>query len=361
MEKALHDLNPDNYFSSPLKVFAHQRYQAEAQKVKAALEANYHHHIAVFSSGTTSASLKGYVLSLEALKANAQAVNEFYSIGKNDRWGLSIPEYHIGGLSVMMRAKLTGSEVVDCRGWNPLQWSKTIGERKVTVTTVVPTQIYDLVKEKLSPPDDLRLLIVGGDYLSHELENQARKLGWPTRRTYGMTEVGSQLASAKEKTLEALPLHDVKTDNDGRLLVKSPALFAAQFMLKENVEVREAQKFLDQDGFYVTQDRVRLEGKSITPMGRLDEQIKIGGHMVSLPALKETLYSVLLATGHYGKAEVDIVNDERKGKGLRLLHLQDLPTDILRKITEAFGPHSLDEIKAVESFERTDLGKLKKV
>jgi O-succinylbenzoic acid--CoA ligase len=362
MEKTLRDLNPDDYFSTSLKVFAHQKYHSEASRVQAAFEElKYRDHIAVFSSGTTSASLKGYALSLDAVMNNARAVNDFYSIDKNDRWGLSIPDYHIGGLSVMMRAKLLGNSVVDCRGWNPHQWRKTLDERKVTVTTVVPTQIYDLVKENLSPPRDLRVLIVGGDYLSFELENQARKLGWPTRRTYGMTEIGSQLASAKDKNLEVLTLHQVKTDSDGRLLVKSPALFSAQFILKDKVDISPVEKFLDKDGFYATQDKVRLEGKNIVPLGRVDEQIKVGGHMVSLPPMKETLYTVLLATDHNGKAEVAIMNDERKGKGLRLLHLQGLPTDVLRKITEAFGPHSIDEIRAVEAFERTDLGKLKKV
>lgn len=359
MEASVQDLDPKHYFNQSIRVFAHERFQSEALQVQHSLQ-SYPSHIAVFSSGTTSSDLKGYALSLAAMKANAQAVNDFYSITSDDQWGLSIPDYHIGGLAVMMRALLLGTSVVDCRGWDPSAWTKKISERKVTVTTVVPTQIYDLVQHKLHCPKHLRLLIVGGDYLSFELQKRAMALGWPIKRTYGMTEVGSQLASALDQDLKVLPIHQVKTDDDGRLLVKSPSLFSAQFRIKPQVEVKPLSDFCDQDGFYLTQDRVQLSNGFIEPKGRMDEVIKVAGHLTHLPSLRETLYSLLLNHHQYGKAEISIQQDDRKGNKLILIHLADLSTDILNKIKEAFHPYQIDEIKAVTSFERTDLGKLKK-
>lgn len=359
METSVHDLEPEDYFNRSISVFAHERFHSEAVKVQMAL-ADYSQHVAVFSSGTTSADLKGYALSLSALKANAEAVNNFYEINQHDQWGLSIPDYHIGGLSVLMRAMVLGTNVVDCRGWNPESWTKLIDQRSVTVTTVVPTQVYDLVKSKLKSPSKLRLLIVGGDYLSFELQKRATDLGWPIKRTYGMTEVGSQLASAKDHVLEVLPLHQVKTDSEGRLLVKSPALFTSQFKVKEKVEIKPVDELCDSDGFYLTQDRVLLSGQTIMPQGRIDEVIKVAGHLTHLPSLRETLYSLLLKTGQYGKAELMVTQDERKGNKLGLLYLTGLPGHILSDIKEALLPYQIDEIKEVTSFERTDLGKLKK-
>lgn len=355
-------LDPKDYFSSPLRVFAHASLAQPANLVREKLESlSLRDHVAVFSSGTTSSTLKGYALSLAALKANAKAVNDFYNITQSDVWGLSIPDYHIGGLSVLMRAQLLNQEVIDCRGWDPVTWIKTISESKVTVTTIVPTQVFDLVSNNLRPPSHLRHVIVGGDYLSHKLQRMAEALDWPVRRTFGMTEIASQLASSlKTSELEVLPLHQVKTDHEGRLWVKSPSLFTLQFQVLDEVKIKRLPEFCDPEGFYQTQDRVSLEGNHIQPMGRTDEQIKVAGHMTHLPSLRETLYKILLQTGHYGEAEIQIKSDERKGHRLILIHKELLPSSIIEKIQTALRPYQLDELKAVKSFNRTDLGKLKK-
>lgn len=356
-------LNPNSYLdpADKLKVYHHPQLVKEAEFLEKSFKNSFDEpHALILSSGTSGGGIKGYALSYRALKANAQAVNAFYSLSETDRWGLSLPTYHVGGLSVMVRAKLSQSEVIDCRGWNPGEWYKKIDEAKITITTVVPTQVFDLVTLNLKAPNSLRFMIVGGDFLSSELEKKARELGWPIIRTYGMSEVCSQLASGRApgEPMQVLPIHQVKSGPNERLLVKSQALFTLQFQLRPNLIIQPASELCDSEGFYLTQDRVSILGNHIQPLGRIDQQLKVAGHLVDLPSLRDKLYTELLRLELYGKAEVAIEEDERKGKKLVLIH-QSIPQNILDALVEALAPVPVDEVRVIQDFERTDLGKLK--
>ena len=351
----------DINFSDEFKIITHPSLTESGERLREELaDLDFTSHFAIFSSGTSSSDLKGYILSEKAMNANAKAVNEWFSLSGEDVWGLSLPVYHVGGLSVIMRARLLGNQVVDLRKWQPEKWYKTMTDEKVTITTIVPAQLYDLVQRNLISPLSLRYIIVGGDFLPQALEQKAIELGWPVIRTYGMTEVCSQLASGKSPgdKLSVLPIHQVRTDSEGTLQVKSESLFTARFIMGEKLHINMVDDLCDADGFYTTQDKVLLSENSLVPKGRLNEEIKIAGHLTNILNLKDTLATVLLQEGHYGKAEILIEEDERKGKRLVLLHL-NLSEDLLEQVARSIRPAMIDEIRAVESFNRTDLGKLK--
>ena len=318
-------------------------------------------HFILFSSGTTGGHLKGYALSKKALFKNAEAVNNFFGLSANDTWALSLPIYHVGGLSVLARAKLLGNTVIDLRSWEPQRWYNKMSE--VTVTSVVPTQLYDLVRLQLKAPPKLRYLIVGGDFLSTKLKEKALSLGWPVIRTYGMSEVSSQLASSRvpdSDLLEVLPIHEVKTA-DERLLVKSESLFTLEFVMGEKFKVTHASRLCDQNGFFLTADRAELSGKTISPLGRLGDELKVGGHLINLQKLRDTLSGYLLEENCLGQAELTVEEDERKGKKLVLLYLTSLEGHLSKnEIVNRLKPVRIDEIRPIAEFKRTDLGKLKK-
>lgn len=348
-----------DFDSDGLYFISHPRYREAAQRISRELD-YLRSHFLIFSSGTTSGDLKGYALSREALLTNAKAVNSFFNLTLDDVWGLSLPHYHVGGLSVLARAYLLDSPLILMGDqWNPYAWSDLLKEKGVTITTIVPTQLFDLVKNNLKAPPKLKHLVVGGDYLSYELEKLALNLGWPVIRTFGMTEVSSQLASAKApgQEIELLPIHEIKTDEDERLWVKSSALFTLQFSLKEKLHVTLANSLLDKEGFFPTNDRVSLEGKKFTHLGRLDDQIKVSGKLISLMSLKEKLYEFALKHNQYESVELLFEADDRLGKRLTLLHLPEVQN--LEEMKNLFSPLKV-ELREVTSFNRTDLGKLKR-
>ncbi|MES2526866.1 MAG: AMP-binding protein [Bdellovibrionota bacterium] len=353
----------DVNFAEEFKIITHPSLSQAVDRLRNELAAlDFTSHFALFSSGTTSSELKGYILSEKAMEANATAVNEWFSLTSQDVWGLSLPIYHVGGLSVLIRAKLLGNRIVDLRKWQPDHWFKTITEEKVTITTIVPTQLFDLVEKKLKSPPWLRYLIVGGDFLPQALEEKAMELGWPVIRTYGMTEVCSQLASGKKPgdKLTVLPLHEVRTNSVGTLQVKSPSLFTATFTMSDNLSLTFADNLCDADGFYTTQDQVHLSEGTLTPKGRLNQEIKIAGHLTNILNLKDTVAAVLLREGQYGKAEIMISPDSRKGNRLVLMHL-GIAEELLELIAKSIRPAIIDEVRKVEHFNKTELGKLKSI
>lgn len=318
-------------------------------------------HFFLFSSGTTSTDPKGYAISQKALFANAQAVNEFFKLSESDVWGLTLPWFHIGGLSVIARAHLLGSKLVDLTGkWEPHSWVQKLNDEKVTITTVVPTQIFDLVKNNLKSPPHLKFIIVGGDFLSTELATRAINLGWPVIKTFGMTEVCSQLASAKsvkDDHLQVLPIHQIRQDQDKRLWVKSLAMYTLEFIYKENsVQIITALDRCDEDGYFPTNDLVSWSDHQFIHLGRIDDQIKIKGRLTSVNALKDQLYTYALAHNLYGQLELTIIDDPRSGKNLEILHSTPINES---EISALFSPIS-PTFRQVLAFEKTDLGKLKK-
>lgn len=346
--------NPNDF-----EIICHSRYSDKTTKIKNLLKPyDLKNHLVIFSSGTTSNNLKGYALSKEALLANAEAVNKHFNLTSKDIWGLSLPHYHVGGLSVILRSQLLNNKLISLGPWEPKSWHQALMDNQITITTVVPTQIFDLVQLGLKAPPMLKYLVVGGDFLSEALEEKVKALGWPIIRTFGMTEVCSQLASGKtaySKQLEILPIHQVKIDN-GRLMVKSQSLFTLQFVLKEKGIVNLASEFTDTDGYYLTNDTAEVSGNLLTPLGRLDDQIKMNGRLISLLSLKEKLFNYLLEKNLFGKMELALVDDEREGKKVYLLHTPE--TSLSPELQNLFHPLKIYS-KEVASFERTDLGKLK--
>lgn len=347
---------------SNIRILTSPRFEDQQKSILKNLEPkNLTDHFILLSSGTTSSELKGFALSHHALITNAEAVNSHFALTPNDVWGLSLPSYHVGGLSVLIRAHLLQNRVVEFQDWEPLSWVHTLETEKVTITTVVPTQVYDLVKMNLTAPSHLRYLIVGGDFLSDALEEKAVALGWPVIRTFGMTEVCSQLASAKTtgpKNLDVLSPHHVKTDNNQRLLVKSECLFTLKFIQTDRFKIIEAAELCDKDGYFLSHDRVELHGNTVTPLGRLDDMIKISGRLISLLEMKNLIERATLEQGIFQKAEIAIEEDERKGKKIVLYHLPEVNSPQL--LEKYLLPIKIDEFREVTSLQRTDLGKLKK-
>src|SRR5262245_55277148 len=106
----------------------------------------------IFSSGTQSLGLvKAIGLSFDAIWESARAVNVHLQAGVKDVWSVEIPTYHVGGYSILTRAKLSNSKVVRGGKWEAERFIKRLKEHRVTLTSLVPTQVFDLVANKVSP------------------------------------------------------------------------------------------------------------------------------------------------------------------------------------------------------------------
>lgn len=276
----------------------------------------------VQTSGSTAApSWVG--LSAEALMQSAQAVNDWLGAAPRKDWLLALPDYHVGGLSLWVRAHLAGSQVHLMNGpWSGPRLLDRLERTAAAFVSLVPTQLHDLVSTGLRPPSSLELALVGGGSLGLSLAARARELGWPVCGTYGMTEACSQIATERVGgaggELWVLPHWSVSLDSQGALQLCGKAL-------AQGAVVRESGQWT-WHGFsqpWSTRDQValhRVNGSTqLKFLGRCDSAIKILGELVHLDALQRRLEELSLREGGVSDLAIVDVPDARRGRALWLI------------------------------------------
>jgi len=318
-------------------------------------------HIWVTTSGSTG-RLKPVALSKRAVLASAQAVNAHLASDARDVWLNVLPTFHVGGLGIHARAHLSGAAIVTLAQWDPVAFHTQLTTHAVTLTALVPTQVFDLVRAGLRAPGSLRAIVVGGGALAPELYRQARALGWPVLPSYGATECASQIATATLASLEhaddptlALLSHaTARVEPDGRLAIRSDALFTG-YATDEGLDDPK------RDGWWRTDDLGAVHGRVLTVAGRADDTVKVGGELVHLTTLDARLAEVLASTAPGTDAALYPAPDDRLGHVVGLAVATSDP-DAVSRIRDAFnaGVLPFERVRAtrtVTTIPRTALGK----
>jgi O-succinylbenzoic acid--CoA ligase len=256
-------------------------------------------HVIVATSGSTGA-FKLVALSKEAILASAAAVNQHLGAAAADDWACVLPMFHVGGLGIFARAQLSGASVFEMQ-WQPRGFAHLLAAKRIAFSALVPAQVRDLIREELAAPATLRAVVVGGGALDDDTYHAARRLGWPLLRSYGLTECCSQVATERYDSAElhVLPHLEVRSETDGRIAVRGASLTAYI-----NEEIEDPKR----DGWFVTEDLGRVEGRVLRVEGRAGEFVKIGGESVDLGRLDGIMAEVA-----ENKAAVAAVPDERLG------------------------------------------------
>jgi O-succinylbenzoic acid--CoA ligase len=281
-------------------------------------------HVLVKTSGTEGKA-KWVALSKRAFLLSAEAVNAHLESTAQDRWLIALPTHHVGGFSIYARAFVSGASVHHDEGkWDAVRFAQLCRNEHITLTSLVPTQVFDLVQQRLKAPESLQAIVVGGGGLSKEIGQQARALGWPVLQSYGMTETASQVATEPllhletgfdPDDLEVLPLWDVQTSAGGLLSIRGPALASGYV-------IDQAWHPIEQP--LSTRDRVSLGTHSTRQylrfIGRESQVLKIMGELVHLAALQAKLEALALKHGSTGRSVIVPVDDARRGHALVLVH-----------------------------------------
>lgn len=308
-------------------------------------------HVWIASSGTLAipGQSKWIALSKKALLTSAEAVNSHLNIKAQESWGLTLPLSHVGGLGIVARAHLLGQTITSPVGdkWDPTLLQSWNGN----LLSLVPTQVYDLVKVKIKPPSSLRLVIVGGDRLDKELKREAKLLGWPLRESYGSTECCSQVATeldGEQEGLTLLPHIHASVDEESRLWIESASLFTGVAKI-QNETIDYVPRIETRWG---TEDLAQISHNKLKMLGRRDSIIKIRGEKVDLPALEMNLRN------YHPNLVLLNLPDERDGFKLWVVSEKELTLD---QINSGVLPHQrIFGIKTISSLPRTALGKIKR-
>ena len=243
----------------------------------------------VYTSGS-SAKPKAVAHSLGNHIASAQSACAALDLGSRDRWLLSLPLWHVSGISIVFRCSIAGAAIVIPDPGMSL--TEALSSYQITHVSMVSTQLLQVLEQDQKPPAHLRAVIVGGGPTPQGILKMAIDKGWPIRTTYGMTETSSMVTLSEKNPSpgssgRVLKGNELEITGDGEILVRSPAVCLGYL----NADTLE--NIADEDGWLHTGDLGRLdEAGELYVLGRKDNMFISGGENINPEEIEHALCSV---------------------------------------------------------------------
>jgi O-succinylbenzoic acid--CoA ligase len=262
--------------------------------------------LVLFTSGTTAAA-KPVRLSRRAIAAAAMAATERLALTPADLWLGCLPPDHIGGISIILRAMVSG-----CRLWLLPRFDEAAVtaacDQGATGVSVVPTMLHRLIMRRGDQPwsPTLRRLLTGGGPLSADLIARCTALGLAPCQTYGLTEAASQVCTLAPAEAAAHPGsagrpvrgmavairddagHDLPTGATGRIWISGDSL--CDGYEDDRLDVRTPARGTDGPLWFPTGDLGSLDANGfLTVVGRHDDVIVSGGENIAPAEIEAVL------------------------------------------------------------------------
>ena len=236
----------------------------------------------ILSSGS-SASPKAILHSFSNHYYSAIGSNKNIYFGRGDIWLLSLPLYHVAGLSILFRALISGATVRLPHRSELVR--HVLREESVTHLSIVETQLSDLLadeslNEKISK---LKAILTGGSAVSPKLIEDSYSKGWNLYSTYGSTEMTSQItttstqASLKELKTNGklLKYRNLMMSRENEVLVKGETLCLGYLKKGELINIR------DENGWFASGDLGMVDENGFLHIqGRKDNMFISGGENI---------------------------------------------------------------------------------
>lgn len=232
----------------------------------------------LFTSGTT-ADPKIACHTLGNHYYSALGSQAYLPLGEESRYHLSLPLYHIAGIALLFRTFLKGGAV-----------ALSDQVPGITHTSMIPTQLYRLLKEE-TPPENYHILL-GGASISPSLYYEALAKGYNVHPTYGMTEMSSQIAThfgeGPFSLGHPLPYREMVLSPSGEIWVRGKTLFQGYLQGDGTLYLP-----LNQEGYFETSDLGTYSPTSgLQIQGRKDRLFISGGENIQPEEIEKLLKSI---------------------------------------------------------------------
>jgi O-succinylbenzoic acid--CoA ligase len=234
------------------------------------------------TSGTTSEP-KSALISFEAHRHSALSVSSYFNFDSQQCWALSLPIYHVSGLSIIFRALLQDAEIYIAAHHQALLTA--LSARAISHCSLVPAQLKRLLNENVDL-SALSALITGGDALKLKDRERALAQSCALYESYGMCETASMIAvkNSQYNKTTILAHADIKISEDHEILVKSTSLFSGYW--SQGILTRN----LNHDGYFPTGDKATLESFSTLDLiHRKNNRIISGGENIQAEEIEQLL------------------------------------------------------------------------
>ncbi|WP_298195645.1 class I adenylate-forming enzyme family protein [Novosphingobium sp.] len=270
--------------------------------------------IQLFTSGTTAAP-KAAILRHANLVSYILGTVEFACADENDAALVSVPPYHIAGISALLSSIYAQRRIVMLPAFSPEAWLALAEAEAVSNAFVVPTmlsRILDVIeRDGTARMPALRAVAYGGGKMPFEVIDKAltRLPDVGFTNAYGLTETSSTIAllgpedhrvahGSTDPQVRArlasvgrpLPTVELEIrDEEGRVL--PPGMAGEIFVRGDQVsgEYRE-KSALTADGWFPTRDAGYLDAEGYLFLsGRADDVIVRGGENMSPGEIEDVL------------------------------------------------------------------------
>ena len=271
--------------------------------------------VQLFTSGTTGPP-KAAILRHEHLMSYILGSVEFLSADEDEAALVSVPPYHIAGISALLSGVYAGRRIVQLANFDAAAWLDLAEREAVTGAFVVPTMLARIVEtldagERQPGLGSLRAIAYGGGRMPVNVIERAleRFPGVDFTNAYGLTETSSTIALlGPEDHRRALASGD--SDVRARLGSVGQALPSVEIEIRDaggrplapgvpgEVHVRGPQvsgeyrerSVVDADGWFPTRDTGYLDADGYLFLsGRADDVIVRGGENISPAEVEDVL------------------------------------------------------------------------
>lgn len=248
----------------------------------------------IFTSGSTNKS-KGVILSFKSLYNNAINSNQLLRYSISDRWLASLPFYHVGGFSIIVRAVLFGIPILIPDTLSIQDLISAIKKWQPTYISMVSTQLKKIIDEGIAPNPELKNCLIGGGFADQKLLTNAYDFGWPVNVVYGSSETSSFVTALLKDELifkpnsvgRAVPTNrilisdtlgnELKPFEIGEITVQSNALMSGYLdendtnkVIKNGMYFTDDLGYLDEEGYLFLSGRknhfISTGGENINPL-----------------------------------------------------------------------------------------------
>lgn len=269
--------------------------------------------VLLFTSGTTGAP-KAAILRHRHLTNYIVGSVEFWNADEDEAILISVPNYHIAGISSILSSVYAGRRMVQLPSFSPQAWVEVAAAERITQAMVVPTmlgRILDVLETTGTRLPALRALSYGGGRMPPQTVERAMRLlpqvGFVN--AYGLTETSSTITVLGPDDHRAALASDIP-EVRARLGSVGRPLPSVEVQIRDHtgtpvptgepgeVFVRGEQvageytshSALDPDGWYPTRDRGRLDAEGYLFLdGRADDVIVRGGENISPGEIEDVL------------------------------------------------------------------------